>query len=184
MTEQKSSSNASADRSASKQAELDIMARLGDPQWALAAAQLEDEAGCDISAGRDWGSRLGDVLNDPAKFYQHQRLRSYLLIVLNQLLSDCDLGAGLTSAQALAKRCLFRRLQKAPSDIQIQLAAVLSEKLEQESTDFSPSETTQVALQAVVKNVLTTDDWNSISAAAATAIQQHIKKRMALPKTA
>ena len=183
MTEQKLPQSLS-NNSVSKQSELDILARLGDPQWAIAAAQIEDEADCNISAGRNWGAKLGAVLTNPDAFYQHQRLRSHLLRALHQLLVECDLGAGLSSAQTLAKQRLFQRLPEAPSEVQTQLTALIKEDWSPEGVDSALSETAQATLQSIIKNVLTTEDWDSISTAAAKAIQRHVKRRMALPKTA
>ncbi|MEO0647185.1 MAG: hypothetical protein AAFZ17_13685 [Cyanobacteria bacterium J06650_10] len=183
MTEQNLSQNTS-NSSVSGQTELDILTRLGDPQWAIAAAQVEDEANCDISAGRDWGSRLGTVLTNPDKFYQHQRLRSHLLRALHQLLVDCDLGAGLTSAQTLAKQRLFQRLQEVSSEAQTQLTTVLAEDSILECVDSALSESAKETLQSIVRNALTTEDWDSISTAATVAIQQHIRRKMTLPETA
>lgn len=51
------------------------MTQLNDPEWVKAAAKLEEEAGCDISAGPDLGSGLGRMLTDPTGFSQHQRLK-------------------------------------------------------------------------------------------------------------
>lgn len=183
MTKQNLSQNA-FDSSVSEQSELAILNRLRDPQWAIAAAQVEEEADCDISAGREWGSGLGTVLTNPDKFYQHQRLRSHLLRALHQLLVDCDLGAGLSSAQTLAKQHLFQRLQEASSEIQQQLTVVVEKDLALESANSALSETAQARLQSIIKNTLTAEDWDSISTAAAITIQQHVRRKMTLPKTA
>jgi hypothetical protein len=61
------------------QAALDLMANLRDPQWALEAARLEDEANCDISAGRNWDDLLGQFMAAPDGFHQYSRLRTLIL---------------------------------------------------------------------------------------------------------
>ncbi|MEM8643124.1 MAG: hypothetical protein AAGG51_30555, partial [Cyanobacteria bacterium P01_G01_bin.54] len=109
------------------QAALDIRARLRDPQWVREAAQIEDEANCNISAGRDWGDQLGQFMADPEGFHQFKRLRTLVLTELRQLLIESNLGAGLEAAQALGKQRLSQRLQNPTPEIQTQLRTVLAE---------------------------------------------------------
>jgi hypothetical protein len=74
-----------------QQAALDLIAQMRDPQWLQDAGRIEDEADCDIGAGRDWGDQLGKVLSNPAGYYQHERLRTLVFRELRQLLTECDL---------------------------------------------------------------------------------------------
>jgi len=76
---------------------LDLMAQLQDPQWALDAAQIE-EAHCDISAGSEFGARLGQFMADPHSFHQFQWLRSLVLREFRQLLTNGNLGVGTEAA--------------------------------------------------------------------------------------
>ncbi|MGC1306638.1 MAG: hypothetical protein WA885_05370 [Phormidesmis sp.] len=165
------------------QAALDIMAQLNDPEWVKAAAKLEEEAGCDISAGPDLGSGLGRMLADPAGFYQHQRLKKIVFQGLHQLLMDCNLGAGLTTAYAIGKPLLDERLQHPTVEIQKQLMAILDEDLSS-SQDVPLSPAAQSSLRQAIQTVLSADDWDAISAAAAHSMQQHLRETVALPQTA
>ena len=160
-----------------------LIAQMQDPQWALAAAQLEDELECDISAGPELGRGLGRMLADPAGFYQHQRLKQLVFRGLRQLLEDCDLGAGLPAAQSMGKQLLNERLQQPPVEIQQQLMAILAEDLST-SQDVPLSATAQAVLRQVIQTVLSSEDWDAISAAAALSLQQHLKAVVTLAQTA
>lgn len=165
------------------QAARDIMAQLNDPEWVKAAAKLEEEAGFDISAGPDLGSGLGRMLSDPAGFYQNQRLRALVFRELRQLLSECELGIGLQSAQATGKRILIERLQAPPADIQAKLLSIVSEDLSTPE-DAPLSATAKECLHQVIQTVLQPEDWETISGAAVNALQQNFRAKFDLPKTA
>lgn len=165
------------------QVALDLMAQLQDPQWAREAARIEDEANCDISAGRNWGDQLAQFMSDPEGFHQTIRLRTLVLAELRQILLECNLGAGLEAAQALGKSLLLQRLQHPSPEIQTRLRVVLSEDLASESMDIPLSATAQTALNQVVRTVLTPVDWEAIAATAGSAIEHHLKTILSLPKT-
>lgn len=165
------------------QAAQALIAQMQDPQWVLAAAQLEEELGGDISAGPELGRGLGRMLADPAGFYQHQRLKQIVFRGLRELLEDCDLGAGLSAAQTVGKRLLSERLQEPAIEVQQQLMAVLAEDLST-SQDVPLSATAQAALRQVIQTVLSSEDWDEISAAAALSLQQHVRAVVSLPQTA
>ncbi len=165
------------------QAALDIMAQLNDPEWVKAAARLEEEAGCDVSAGALTDHQLGKMLADPAGFYQHQRLRTLVFRELRQLLSECELGIGLQSAQATGKKILIERLQAPPADIQAKLLSIVSEDLSTPE-DVSLSEEAKVLLRQIIQTVLRTEDWETISGAAVSALQHNFRARFDLPQTA
>jgi hypothetical protein len=109
------------------QAALELLAQMRDPQWLEAAARLEDEANCDISAGRDWGDQLGKMLSNPSGYSQHERLRSLVFRELRQLLSECNLGVGLSAAQLAGKALIIQRLRSPSVEIQNRLMAILAE---------------------------------------------------------
>lgn len=165
------------------QAAQALIAQLQDPQWALAAAQLEDELECDISAGPELGRSSGKMLADPAGFYQHQRLKQLVFQGLRQLLEDCDLGAGLAAAQSVGKQLLNERLQQPPVEVQQQLMALLAEDLSN-SQDVPLSTTAQAALRRVIQTVLSSEDWDAISSAAALSLQQHVRAVVSFPQSA
>ena len=165
------------------EAALDIMAQLNDPEWVKAAAKLEEEADCDINAGAISDNQLGKMLANPEGFHQHQRLKEIVLRGLRQLLMECDLGAGLSAAYASGKQLLDERLQQPSLEIQQQLMAILDEDLSS-SRDVPLSEAAQSNLRQVIQTALSTDDWETISAAAAQSLQQHLKAVVCFPQTA
>ena len=157
------------------QAAQELIAQMQDPQWSLAAAELEDKLDCDISAGPDLGSSLGRMLADPAGFYQHQRLKTIVFQGLRQLLVDCNLGAGLPDAYAIGKSLLDERLQQPSVEIQQQLMAVLRDALSS-SQDVPLSAAARSSLRQVIQTVLSAEDWDAISSAAAHSVKQHLRE--------
>lgn len=162
---------------------LDLMAQLRDPQWALEAARVEEEAHCEISAGPEFGARLGQFMADPHSFHQFQRLRSLVLREFRQLLTDGNLGVGTDAAWSVGKERLMVRLKQPSPDIQAQLKLVLAEDLA--TTENEPLSADALALlQQAVYAALTPEDWDDIATAAANAVQQHVKRHVGLPQSA
>jgi hypothetical protein len=163
------------------QAALELMAQLQDPQWALEAAQMEDEANCEIGAGPGLGARLGQFMADPYGFHQVQRLQSLILDELRRLLTDGNLGIGTDAAWRLGKERLMRRLKQPSPDCQTQLKWVLAEDM----ANHEPlSAEAHALLQQTIYAALTPEDWDDIAAAAANAIQQHVVEYLKLPQSA
>jgi hypothetical protein len=102
---------------------------------------------------------------------------------LRQLLAECDLGVGLKAAQSAGKALIIQRLRSPSAEIQSQLMAVLAEDQASEQ-DIPLSAAALESLRQVIQTVLFPEDWEAISAAAASAIQEHFRVRFALPKTA
>jgi hypothetical protein len=83
-----------------------------DDNWLSWAAQIEDEADCDISAGLDHGQHLGEYLEmvmSKPKSISHSRLLSVL---------HDELGTSLTEEE----------IKKLASDIQSQVQNAISNK--------------------------------------------------------
>jgi len=170
-------------RSDDAQLALDLMAQLRDPQWALEAARIEEAARCDISAGPEFGARLGQFMANPYSFHQFQRLRALVLREFRRLLMDGNLGIGTEAAWSVGQERLMLRLKQPSPDIQTQLKLVLAEDLG--STQDEPlSADAQALFQQAVYAALTPEDWDDIAAAAANAVQQHVKRHIGLPQSA
>ena len=166
-----------------KQAIQELMTQMQDPEQSLEDARIEDEFGGEVEAGYIKDHQLGKFLSDPAAFCEHQRLKAIVFWGLRQLLMECDLGAGLSAAYASGKQLLDERLQQPSLDIQQQLMAILDEDLSS-SRDIPLSESAQTSLKQVIQTVLSDEDWETISAAAAQSLQQHFKAVVCLPQTA
>jgi len=59
-----------------------------DEKWLREAAQLEQEAGCDIGAGFDWGASLGTYVAASKSFIDHVKLMAVLQESLGNLLDQ------------------------------------------------------------------------------------------------
>lgn len=161
---------------------LDLLAQLQDPQWALEAAGIEEAAKCDMSAGPELGARLGQFMADPFSFHQFERLRSLALREFRRLLTDGNLGVGTDAAWSVGQERLLLRLKQPSPDIQAQLKWVLAEDLAH--TENEPlSANALTLLQKSVYAALTPEDWDDIAAAAANAVQKHVKRQLKLPQS-
>ena len=165
-----------------KAAISELTAQLQDPQQVIEDARIEDEANCTIGAGIP-DHQLGRALSNPAGFYQEKRLKTLVYKGLRELLTEYNLGAGLSSAQTTGKQLLNERLQQPSAEIQQQLLAVLSEDLSS-SQDVPLSAAAQSTLRQVIQKVLSSDDWDTIAAAAASSLQQHVRTMRMLPQPA
>lgn len=167
-----------------RQAAQAMLAELKNPQWSLAAAQLEDELDCEAAAGIP-AHQLSKFWSNPAAFCEQQRLKTLVFQGLHQLLAECDLGAGLPAAQTTGKQLLNERLQQPSVEIQQQLLAVLDEDLSSSRDVPLPAEA-QASLRQVIVSVLSQEDWEAISAAAVSSLQQHFRTvvAVALPQPA
>ena len=165
-----------------KEAISELTAQLQDPQQALEDVRIEDKANCTIGAGIP-DHQLGYALSNPAGFYQEKRLKTLVYSGLRELLTDCNLGAGLGAAQTTGKQLLNERLQQPSAEIQQQLIEVLSEDLSTNQT-VPLSETAQSSLRQVIQTVLTAADWDTIFAAATESLHQHLRAVVSLPQTA
>lgn len=150
------------------QAALDLINQLQDPQWALEAARVEDEANCEIGAGPDLGSRLGQFMADPSGFHQFQRLRALVLSELQQLLTGGNLGVGTEAAWRVGKERLMLRLKKPSPHVLAQLKLALAKGWDTPEAHAN--------LQLAIHSALTAEDWEAIAAAAAHAIHQQVKQ--------
>ena len=166
-----------------RQAIQELTAQMQDPQQSLEDARIEDEVGGEVGAGYIKDHQLGKFLSDPAGFCQHQRLKTIVFQGLRQLLVDCNLGAGLPAAYSIGKSLLDERLQQPSVEIQQQLMAVLDDDLSS-SQDVPLSAAASSSLRQAIQTVLSADDWDAISAAAAHSMREHLRETVALPQTA
>lgn len=162
-----------------QQAMRDFAARMQDPQIALEDVRIEDEANCTIGAGHDWGAHLGTVLTHPHGIYQSRRIRSLVMRELWQILEDCDLGAGFSDAFKVGRKHLTERLKHPSEEIQQQLLVAFDDSMTADGPKEVLPEGTCSVLQAVIHSVLLEQDWEAISLAATTAIQTHLRQKIA-----
>jgi hypothetical protein len=162
-----------------QQAMHDFAARMQDPQIALEDVRIEDEVNCTIGAGYDWGVHLGAALTHPYGVYQSQRIRLLVMRELWQILEDCDLGAGFSDAFKVGRKHLTERLKHPSEEIQQQLLDAFDNSMTADGPKEVLPEGTRAVLQAVIYSVLLEQDWEAISLAATTAIQTHLRQKIA-----
>jgi len=68
-----------------------IMNRKFDKTWLSWAIQIENEAGCDISAGLDLGQNLGEYIANAQGCINQENLRSVLQEDVGNLLSENEI---------------------------------------------------------------------------------------------
>jgi hypothetical protein len=134
---------------------------------ARAMARLEEEAGCDISAGPDYGARLGDLMANPGYFLAIERLQEVVVRELRGLLGELNLGAGLDEAFVCARRIVMGRLVKPEVEIQERLWAVLEDEDRQKPE-----------VRRVLSEVMTEADWEAIALAASQSVHRHLMERV------
>ena len=80
-----------------------------------ALAQLEEEAGCDISAGADWETRLGDPLAMMKRPIDQEKLMALLQEGLGEVLSLEEVEALAKTVQDQARQQVMLKMQPAQS---------------------------------------------------------------------
>ena len=86
-----------------------------DEEWLREAARIEEGAGCDIQAGFDWGSGLGDYVVSAKSFINQEKLMTVLQEGLGDILSQEDLEAIAGSFQNQARGRVIEKFQSAQS---------------------------------------------------------------------
>ncbi|MEL6556479.1 MAG: hypothetical protein AAFQ63_23955, partial [Cyanobacteria bacterium J06621_11] len=111
--------------------------------------------------------------------YQSRRIRSLVMRELWQILEDCDLGAGFSDAFKVGRKHLTERLKQPSKEVQQQLLDAFDDSMTADGPKEVLPEGTRAVLQAVIYSVLLEQDWEAISAAATTAIQTHLRQKIA-----
>lgn len=75
--------------------------------WNL--VQIEEETNCDISAGLDLGSHLGEYLADAINYIDECKLMALLQSELNSVLSSDEIEAIANVVQAQIRRYIQRK---------------------------------------------------------------------------
>ena len=110
---------------------------------------------------------------------RRQQLRILVCGEFCQLLNDCNLGAGSPDAIRVGKQILSERLKKPSDDVQRQLMAALDAAMSPDETHGGLPEGARAQVRSVLRSVLSKQDWEAISSATTTAIQQHFRQQIA-----
>lgn len=163
---------------------FNLMDLLEDDAWFEAAARREEAVTCGALAGDDWGTRLGAVVANPEGYSHFAQLRSMVMQAWQQLVAEWNLGVGVEAAQTKGQELIMARLHLPESDVQQKLMALLAMKLSTPQGQRVMTEAVHTQLRDVFSRVLTSDDWDAIAAAAANAIQHHVKQQLGLSLSA
>ncbi|MEO1620789.1 MAG: hypothetical protein AAFU53_07115 [Cyanobacteria bacterium J06632_3] len=147
---------------------------------AIENVRAEDEANCATGAS---DGRHALAKADRADSLLKQTRRKQLRILVSgefyQMLSDCDLGAGLPKASDVGWQILSERLKHPSADIQRQLTAALEATLALDTAQRGIPDTVCLQVRSILCSVLSAQDWETIASTAATAIQTHFSQKIA-----
>lgn len=145
-----------------------------DEEWLREAVRQEEEAGCDIVAGYDWGAHLGEVMANPEGYSHFMMLRAMVTQAWKRLVAEWDLGIGREAAEAKGQELIFERLRRLQPAIQEKLMALLEAKLSEPQGEWEMTESVHAEIRAVLSQVLTQEDWSAIAASASDRIRHQV----------
>jgi hypothetical protein len=145
-----------------------------DEEWLREAVRQEEEAGCDIAAGDDWGAHLGNVMANPRGYSHFTMLRSMVMQTWKRLIAEWDLGIGREAAEVKGQELIFEHLRDPQPAIQDKLITLLEAQLSKPQGEWEMTEEVHVEIRAVLSRVLTQEDWNAIAASASDRIRHQV----------
>lgn len=102
----------------------------------------------------------------------YMQLRSLVLRGFDEILREADLGSGYQAASDCGKTLVFERLVEPRAEIKAKLLALMDVEKLGPPLELTVKRSTVV--RAVLREVLTGDDWGAIGQAAAQQVQQQI----------
>jgi len=145
-----------------------------DEEWLREAVRQEEEAGCDMAAGYDWGAQLGNFMANPEGYSHFVMLCSMVTQAWKHLVAEWDLGIGQEAAETKGQELIFERLRHPQPAIQERLIALLEAKLSKPQGAWEMTETIHAEIRAVFSQVLTQEDWSAIAASASERIRHQV----------
>jgi hypothetical protein len=145
-----------------------------DEEWLREAVRQEEEAGCDIAAGYDWGAQPGNVLANPEGYSHFVMLRSMVMQAWKHLVAEWDLGIGQEAAETKGQELILKRLRHPQPEIQARLMTLLEAKLSKPQGEWEITEAVHAEIRAVLSQLLTQEDWSAIAASASDRIRHQV----------
>ncbi len=140
--------------------------------WLRESAQIEDEVGGQVEAGlglKDYHQEMNALTLEQSRYIRRQmKVQSILFNGLRQWMNSWDLGAGFEDTYAIARRLIRQRLSQ-PTFNQQSLAALL-ERVEIDS----PDPLTQQQVVALLSQLFTPEDWQTMAQAASQSISSRV----------
>jgi len=140
--------------------------------WLQESAQIEDEVGGQVEAGlglEDYHQELNALTLEQSRCMRRQmKVQSILFTGLRQWMDSWELGAGFEDTYAIARRLIRQHLSQ-PTSSQPSLAALL-DRVEIDS----PDPLTQQQIIALLSQLFTPEDWQSMAQAASQSISSRV----------
>ncbi len=122
--------------------------------WVREMVRQENEAGCDIGAGVEWGANLDKVFVNPGAAQDLVLIRLMIVRSLKNLLIECNLGTATSAAIERGKTLLMEKIQNPSPILQTQLLSLLENPNRYENCSD---------IKALVRSLLTEEEWEQIA---------------------
>ena len=166
-----------------QQAIREFEKRMQNPLQAIEDVRIEEEANCTIGAG--YGASSEAAIDDsPFTQQQRQQLRILVTGEFFQMLSDCNLGAGLTDAIRVGRQILSKRLKHPSEDVLRLLMAALDDAISSDDAYGGIPDSVRAQVRGALCAALSEQDWEDISSAATSAIQRYFRQQITEAKAA
>ena len=140
--------------------------------------RIEEECGCDIGAGRDWGPQLGAFMQNPEGMEELAQLRDWMLQEFHLMLMEWNLGIVTNTVYSKARSLLIERFRQPSIETQEQLWH-LFEQAQVVRTETSSAATAQAieirtGVQRLMVQTLSEEDWQALTQAAVSTLEQFL----------
>jgi hypothetical protein len=145
--------------------------------------RIEEECGCDIGAGRDWGTQMGMFMQDPVGMERLAQLRDWMLSEFRLLLNEWELGRITDTLNAIGRQLLIERFRQPPPETQELLWHLFEQsqatRSDHSSGAISRANAARTEVRAVIARTLTSDDWQALTQAAVGTLEQYLSTQQA-----
>ncbi|MBD2091524.1 hypothetical protein H6F67_16905 [Microcoleus sp. FACHB-1515] len=145
--------------------------------------RIEEECGCDIGAGRNWGIQMGMFLQDPIEMERLAQLRDWLLSEFRLLLSEWKLGRITDTLLLIGQQLLIERFRQPPPETQELLWHLFEQsqatQLDHSSAALPRANDARTQVRALIARTLTSGDWQALTQAAVETLEQYLSTQQA-----
>lgn len=145
--------------------------------------RIEEECGCDISAGRNWGAQTGMFLQDPVEMEHLAQLRDWLLNEFRLLLNEWELGRITDTLYFIGQQRLIERFRQPSLETQELLWHLFEQsnatRSDHSSVAISRANTARTEVRTVIARTLTSADWQALTQASVGMLEQYLSAQQA-----
>jgi hypothetical protein len=152
--------------------------------WFLSEARvqelirIEEECGCDIGAGRNWGTQMGMFLQNPVEMERLAQLRDRILYEFRLLLNEWELGTITDTLNSIGQQRLIERFRQPLPETQARLWHLFERsqatRWEHSSAATSLANDARTEVRAVMARTMTAADWQALRQAAVWTLEQYL----------